>query len=378
MLVLKHAGSVRELFGSGTEKAMAEAFLRDDFDIEGDIESAFELVDVLRQNGGASWLTSLRNLRNFQRLPKKTTQPAAFSKGRTPAHSLKRDREAVSFHYDVSNNFFKQWLDRQMVYSCAYFERADIGLDEAQDAKLRLLCSKLRLRPGQRLLDIGCGWGALAIFAARNFGVYVTGITLSQNQADYASTQVRATGLERTVSIELKDYRELRTSDPFDAIVSVGMAEHVGEKQLPGYFETAARLLRPGGVFLNHAIGDGVRPSSRVGPSFIDEYVFPDSELPSIPVVLRAAESVGFEIRDVENLREHYAITLRHWVRRLEASHAEAVRLVSEATFRIWRLYMAGSAQGFACGRLAVYQTLLSKPDAEGRSHLPLTRRDWY
>lgn len=378
---LKHAGSIREMFGLRTEKALAEAFLRDDFDIEGDIESAFELVDVLRQNDGANWLTSLRNFRNFQRLPARSAggrATSAFSNGRAPRHSLKRDREAVSFHYDVSNDFFRLWLDRQMVYSCGYFERADLGLDEAQEAKLRLLCRKLRLRPGQRLLDIGCGWGALAIFAARHYGVYVTGVTLSQKQADYASTQVLAAGLEQTVSIELKDYRDLPTNTPFDAIVSVGMAEHVGAQQLTGYFKTTAQLLRPGGVFLNHAIGEGVRRPARVGPSFIEEYVFPDSEIPPIPVVVQAAESAGLEVRDVENLREHYALTLRYWVRRLEAAHDAAMNFVNEATFRIWRVYMAGSAHGFARGRLAVYQTLLSKSDSEGQSHLPLIRRDWY
>jgi cyclopropane-fatty-acyl-phospholipid synthase len=379
-LVLKHAGSVRAMFDAGTEKAIAEAFLRDDLDIEGDIESAFELVDVLRQNGVESWRASLRSFRNFRRLPARTADGVdrAFSGSRTSRHSLKRDREVVSFHYDVSNDFFKLWLDRQMIYSCAYFERADLNLDEAQEAKLHLLCRKLRLRSGQRVLDIGCGWGALAIFAARHYGVHVTGITLSRKQADFASARVNAAGLERMVSIELKDYRELRVSDPFDAIVSVGMAEHVGAIQLTDYFKVAARLLRPGGTLMNHAIGEGVRPATRMGPSFIEEYVFPDSEIPPLPIVLQAAESAGLEVRDVENLREHYTLTLRHWVRQLEAAHAEAVELVGEATFRIWRLYMAGSAHGFARGRMAVYQTLLSKPDSEGHSHLPLTRRDWY
>lgn len=379
--VLKHAGSMREMFGAGTEKALAEAFLRDDFDIEGEIESAFELTDTIRQNGGDGWLASLRNFQNLRRLPVRRsdgTTASAFTGRRARRHSLSRDREAVSFHYDVSNDFYRLWLDRAMVYSCAYFERAGTSLDDAQVAKLRLLCRKLRLQSGQRLLDIGCGWGALAIFAAQHCGVDVTGVTLSGKQAEHATARVHAAGLDRRVKIELKDYRELRAQDPFDAIVSVGMAEHVGADHLTEYFKTAAGLLRPGGVFLNHAIGEGVRPARRASPSFVEDYVFPDGDIPPIPLLLQAAESAGFEVRDVENLREHYTLTLRHWVRRLEAAHDQIGGLVNEATYRVWRLYMAGSAHGFDRGELAVYQTLLSKPDAEGRAHLPLTRHDWY
>jgi cyclopropane-fatty-acyl-phospholipid synthase len=258
------------------------------------------------------------------------------------------------------------------------FPHAGATLDEAQEAKLRHICRKLRLRAGQRLLDIGCGWGGLAIFAARHYGVRVTGITLSAQQLELATARIRAAKLEDKVTLALRDYRELAPRESFDAIVSVGMSEHVGCAQLANYLKTTSRLLRPGGVFLNHAIGEGIRPRPRVGPSFIEEYVFPDSDIPPIPLVLRAAETAGFEVRDVENLREHYMNTLRHWVRRLEAAHEAALSFVNEATFRVWRLYMAGSAQGFANGRLAVYQALLSKPDASGESHLPLTRDDWY
>jgi cyclopropane-fatty-acyl-phospholipid synthase len=265
-----------------------------------------------------------------------------------------------------------------MVYSCAYFDRTEASLDEAQEAKLHHLCRKLRLEPGHRLLDIGCGWGGLAIFAAQHCGAKVTGITLSAAQAELASARANEAGLAGRVRIELKDYRSLDTAEPFDAIVSVGMSEHVGRDHLTEYFKKVDRLLRPGGVFLNHAIGEGARPRPRTGPSFIEEYVFPDSDVPPIPLVLQAAESAGLEVRDVENLREHYALTLRHWVRRLEAAHGPALCFVSESTFRVWRLYLAGSAYAFARGQLSVYQALLSKPDAAGQSHLPLTRRDWY
>lgn len=379
--VLKHPAALREMFGSGTELGLAEAFLHDDFDIEGDIESAFELADALDHRQDANWLASLRSYFHLRHLPAKSRYPETdrvFKESSGKKHSTRRDRQAVSHHYDLSNEFFGLWLDRRMLYSCAYFERPDLTIDAAQEAKLRHICRKLRLQRGQHLLDIGCGWGGLALFAAHHYDVHVTGITLSRRQMELATTRVRESGLSDRVSIQLSDYRELRVAEPFDAIVSVGMSEHVGSDHLSNYFKTAAAMLRPGGVFLNHAIGEGVRPRARVGPSFIEKYVFPDSDIPPIPRVLQAAESAGLEIRDVENLREHYALTLRHWVHRLEAHRDEAQHFVDEEAYRIWRLYMAGSAHGFARGHLAVYQALLSKPDTAGESHLPLTRRDWY
>jgi cyclopropane-fatty-acyl-phospholipid synthase len=379
-IVLRHAGALRAMFGAGTEKALAEAYLRDDFDIEGNIESAFELSDVLQRTTAEGGLTSLRHLGRIWRLPpaRSRSQERGWGAARAARHTIESDRQAVSFHYDVSNDFYRLWLDHEMIYSCAYFESPDVDLDAAQQAKLRHICRKLRLRAGQRLLDIGCGWGGLAIFAARHYGVHVTGVTLSRAQAELASARVQEAGLGGQVTIELKDYRELLPSEPFDAVVSVGMAEHVGSERLPGYFRRVDALLKPGGIFLNHAIGEGVRPRVRRGPSFIEEYVFPDSDVPPIRTVVAAAESAGFEVRDVENLREHYALTLRHWVRRLEQAHAAALRSVDEKTYRVWRLYMAGSAHGFARGQLAIYQVLLAKLDPTGAAHLPLTRRDWY
>jgi cyclopropane-fatty-acyl-phospholipid synthase len=378
---LKHPAALREMFERGTELGLAEAFLHGDFDIEGDTESAFELADALEHRPRDNWLASLRNYFHLRHLPGKqrwAESQHAFLASGGGKHSPRRDRRAVSHHYDVSNEFFALWLDRRMLYSCAYFERPELTIDAAQEAKLQHICRKLRLRAGQRLLDIGCGWGGLAIFAAQHHGVRVTGITLSQRQWELASARVRASGLTDLVSLHLSDYRELQAAEPFDAIVSVGMSEHVGSDQLGGYFETAARMLKPGGVFLNHAIGEGVRPRARAGPSFIEKYVFPDSDIPPIARVVQAAEAAGLEVRDVENLREHYTLTLRHWVRRLEEHREPALRLVDEETCRIWRLYMAGSAHGFTHGHLAVYQALLAKPDAAGNSHLPPTRRDWY
>ncbi|HEV3147018.1 MAG TPA: cyclopropane-fatty-acyl-phospholipid synthase family protein [Chthoniobacterales bacterium] len=387
MLALKHSGALGRMFLPGTEVGLAEAYLRDDFDIEGDIAVAFEIGDFLLARLG-DWRNNLKLAGLLVALPERdgrsTMRRAAsqlLPRIRGKRHSLERDRRAVTLHYDVSNDFYRLWLDRQMVYSCAYLTSQAEELDVAQECKLDYLCRKLRLRPGERLLDIGCGWGALVIHAAKHFGVRAKGLTLSEPQAEWARARIAEAGLTNEATIDLRDYREIASdgSQLYDAIVSVGMAEHVGREKLPDYFSVAHHALKPGGVFLNQAIGEGVvgRPDNRNG-SFIEQYVFPDSDIPPLPVVLRAAESAGFEIRDVENLREHYALTLRHWLRRLETHYAEALSFVDEATYRVWRLYLAGSAHGFRRAHIAVYQTLLAKLDSSGQTKLPLTRDDWY
>jgi cyclopropane-fatty-acyl-phospholipid synthase len=387
MLALKHRGALGRMFLPGTEVGLTEAYLHDDFDIEGDIAVAFEIGDFLLAHLG-DWRNKLKLAGLLAALPERdgrsTMRRAArqlLPRIRGKRHSLARDRRAVTLHYDVSNDFYCLWLDRRMVYSCAYFTSQAEELDVAQERKLDYLCRKLRLRPGQRLLDIGCGWGALVIHAAKHFGVRAKGLTLSEPQAEWARARIAEAGLTNEATIDLRDYREIASdgSQLYDAIVSVGMAEHVGREKLPDYFSVAHRALKPGGVFLNQAIGEGVvaRPDNRNG-SFIEQYVFPDGDIPPLPSMLRAAESAGFEIRDVENLREHYALTLRHWLRRLERHHAEALSFVHEATYRVWRLYLAGSAHGFRRGHIAVYQTLLAKLDLSGQTKLPLTRDDWY
>lgn len=380
-VVLKHPEALERMFGGGNEKALAEAYLRDDFDVRGELEAAFELADVLARRPRPDWATVLSRHFQLHRIggtPLRRSWRRLVREVGEPVHSPGRDRQAVSFHYDTSNEFFALWLDARMQYSCAYYEKPDAGLDAAQTAKLHHLCRKLRLRPRQRVLDIGCGWGGFALFAAEHYCVQVTGVTLSRQQAALASTRTREAGLASDVTIELRDYRDLPENEPFDAILSVGMSEHVGRAHLPGYFAKVGRLLKPGGVFLNHAIGEGVHPRGDRGPSFIEDQVFPDTDIPPLPIVLAAAEKAGFEVRDVENLREHYTRTLRQWVERLEANHEGALRQVDEATYRVWRLYMAGSAHGFHTGQLAVYQALLAKPGANGDVRLPLTRRDWY
>jgi cyclopropane-fatty-acyl-phospholipid synthase len=387
MLALKNSGALGRMFLPGTEVGLAEAYLHDDFDIEGDIAVAFEIGDFLLAHLG-DWKKKLKLAGLLVALPnqdgRSTMRRAArqlLPRIRGKQHSLERDRRAVTFHYDVANDFYRLWLDPRMVYSCAYFISQDDDLDAAQECKLDYLCRKLRLRPGQRLLDIGCGWGALVIHAAKHFGVRAEGLTLSEPQAEWARARIAETGLITEATIDLRDYREISSdgSQRYDAIVSVGMAEHVGREKLPDYFSAAYRALKPGGVFLNQAIGEGVvtRPDNRDG-SFIEQYVFPGGDIPPLPIMLRAAESAGFEIRDVENLREHYALTLRHWLRRLEMHHAEALSFVDEATYRVWRLYLAGSMHGFRRGHIAVYQTLLAKLDSSGQTKLPLTREDWY
>jgi len=375
-LVLKHPGALRAMFSRPSELTLGEAYVYDDFDIEGDIEAIFELADYLLQQE-RSFGTSFDLAKRRQKLPvnnraHKNREPANF---RGSVHSRDRDRQAISYHYDLPADFYALWLDQRMVYSCAYFATPKEDLDLAQERKLDYICRKLRLLRGDRLLDIGCGWGGLIMHAVAHYGVEAVGITLSVPQAKLAQQRLRESGLSDRCRVEVSDYRDMQLGQPYDKIVSVGMCEHVGEAFLPEYFSRAYELLRPGGVFLNH----GIAYSStyrRQGPSFSDRYVFPDADLVPINVTIRAAELSGFEVRDLESLREHYALTLHQWVRRLEAHAEEARRITDDRTYRIWRLYMAGSAHGFRTDRLNVYQTLLAKP--RGDSGLPLTREDWY
>ena len=289
--------------------------------------------------------------------------------GAPGGHELQAPRAAransgrsIGFHYDLSNAFYALWLDPRMVYSCAYFGSAAEDLEAAQVRKLDVVCRKLGLRPGQRFLDIGCGWGALAIHAAERYGVQAHGVTLSREQHAFACERVARLGLQGRVSVALRDYRELGGEAPYDRIASVGMFEHVGLKNLRGYFRAAHRLLAPGGLFLNHGITSrepGWRPT--LSTRFINRYVFPDGELDSVANVQRAMEDAGFEILDVECLRPHYALTLRRWVARLEAHRDAAVREVGEQVYRVWRLYMAGCALQFEQGDTGVYQILLAR-----------------
>ncbi len=377
-LVLQHPGALRKMFLPPSELNLGEAYIYNDFDIEGDIEAVFPVADQIMDERWGK-MAQVRYGKRLLSLPR-TGQPRPGDSGarlRGALHSKERDKQAISYHYNRSNDFYALWLDQHMVYSCAYFASPDDDLDTAQQRKLEYICRKLRLRPGERLLDIGCGWGGLVIYAAQHYGVDTYGITLSQAQADLAQERIRQAGLTYRCCVEMRDYRDVNEEHTYEKIVSVGMFEHVGEALLPTYFKQAWHLLRPGGVFLNHGIASVMTATALQESSFNQKYVFPDGELVPISTTLRIAEASGFEVRDVESLREHYALTLRHWVKRLEAHAEEARHYTNEVTYRIWRLYMAASIHAFKTGRTNIYQTLLAKPD-HGDSRLPLTRGDWY
>ena len=296
-------------------------------------------------------------------------------------HSRRFDSRAIRFHYDVSDEFYGLWLDSRRVYSCAYFRRPDDTLETAQEQKLDHICRKLMLKPGERLLDIGCGWGALVIWAAQHYGVEATGITLSENQYQYARKQIRNAGLEHLCEVRLLDYRDVAEDAPYDKIASVGMFEHVGLKNLPVYFAKIFRLLKPGGLVMNHGIThndtDQYELGSDIG-SFIDEYVFPGGELTHISHVIGEMAEQGLESWDVESLRQHYARTLWNWVDRLEANREEALAIADEKIYRIWRIYMAGSAHAFERGWMSIYQILAGKRLPDGRLGVPATREYIY
>ncbi|MDO5737506.1 MAG: class I SAM-dependent methyltransferase, partial [Propionibacteriaceae bacterium] len=294
-------------------------------------------------------------------------------------HSRRRDAEAISHHYDVGNDFYRIVLGPSMVYSCAYYEQepdATYDLDDAQRSKLDHVARKLGLQEGMRVLDVGCGWGSFVIHAAREYGVHAVGVTLSQEQAALARERVLAQGLADLVEIRVQDYRDI-TDGPYDAISSIGMAEHVGFDQLPTYATNLYDLLTPSGRLLNHAISrrPGTRNTKRDKTSLIWRYVFPDGELIPLAPMIDVLETAGFEVRDVESLREHYGRTLRAWVSNLDAQWDEAVRLTSAGRARVWRLYMAGSAVGFEANWVGVSQVLAVRTPPSGQSKMPLTRR---
>lgn len=393
-LVLNRPAALRRMLFPPNEMSIVESYIAGDVDIDGSMEAAsmlsWAIGDRLR-----SPLAIARLLRLVLGLPGQADDDLATirfpeqARKLGPRHAPDRDAAAIHYHYDVGNNFYKLWLDRRMVYSCAYFRTPEDSLDTAQEAKLDLICRKLRLSPGERLLDIGCGWGGLIMHAAQHYGVDATGITLSQNQAKLAKERIEAAGLTETCRVAIRDYRTLNAGDAFDKIASVGMIEHVGLSHLPVYFASVFRALKAGGLFLNHGIVSLSEPRPRPlrerifrkfwrADAFIDTYVFPDGKLTAADDVIAAAEAAGFETRDVESLREHYAMTLRHWVRALEEKRLEATELVGEHHFRIWRLYMAASANSFRSAAINVIQTILAKPDEHGKSNIPLTREDLY
>lgn len=385
-LIFRSARAFRELVLKRDPLHLAELFFQQQIDIDGDLYSTLKLRHYLASlqlpltEKTRLALQALRikpeNTASIDSDVPKWTSSLAQKLGLKSNRRL--NRQAISFHYDVSNDFYALWLDERMVYSCAYYEDSDQSLEQAQRNKLDHICRKLRLKPGERLLDIGCGWGALICWAAKHYGVSAHGITLSQNQFDHAQRVIKEQGLERSVSVELRDYRDLQGEAEYDKLVSVGMFEHVGLKNLPTYFAVAQRLLKPGGLFLNHGItSDEGGWKKSVATEFINRYVFPDGQLETIGTVQQLMEEARLEIHDVEGLRQHYALTLREWVRRLERRRDEALQHVSESTYRVWRLYMAACALQFEEGGTGIYQILASKREPFS-SPVPLTRRDLY
>lgn len=385
-VVIHAAALLRNLAWRPDVLRLAEAYFYEEIDVEGDLyglltqkthlqsltlsmRDRLAMLSVITFLGNRSWLAKGKGLS-----VRTSATPTRISGG----HSKALNRHAIAFHYDVSNDFYRLWLDEQMVYSCAYFINPNESLEQAQRNKLDHICRKLRLKAGERLLDIGCGWGALICWAAQQYGVTAHGITLSQAQFEFAKRKIRDLNLENQVTVELRDYRDLPKDILYDKVSSIGMFEHVGIKNLPVYFRAVSNVLKPNGLFLNHGITDNeTGRRNTVGTEFIQRYVFPDGELDSVSNVQREMELNGFEIADVEGLRPHYAMTLRHWVRRLEANRVEALTHVSEAKYRVWRLYMAACAVQFETGAIGVYQILASKR-CEGLSTLPLTRADIY
>ena len=392
-MVFNRPAALRRMLLPPNELSIAESYLSGDVDIEGSMEAASNVTDMIGDRL-RSPIKVARLIALVLRLPGKADDDLADARFPERArklgrHTPVRDAAAIHFHYDVGNDFYRLWLDPRLVYSCAYFRSPTVSLEDAQEAKLDLICRKLRLTPGEKFLDIGCGWGGLIIHAAQHYGVDATGITLSENQAKLAQERIAAAGLSDRCKVAIRDYRTLTPSDGYDKIASVGMIEHVGLSHLPVYFSSVFRALKPGGLFLNHGIVSlrEARPRSvreKVfrklwkADAFIDTYVFPDGKLTATHDVIAAAEASGFEVRDVESLREHYAMTLRHWVKSLEEKRRDALAMVGEHTFRVWRLYMAASANAFAGAGINVLQTLLAKPDAHGHSNIPLTREDLY
>jgi cyclopropane-fatty-acyl-phospholipid synthase len=292
--------------------------------------------------------------------------------------SKRHDQEAISFHYDVSNDFYALFLDRRMVYTCAYYRRPDGDLDQAQEDKLDLVCRKLRLAPGERLLDIGCGWGSLVMWAAERYGVQAHGVTLSRAQAEYAADAIRRAGLGDKARVDHLDYRDLPTDARFDKVAAVGVIEHLGIANYPAYFSRVRELLAPGGLFLNHGITHekSWRRSSQT--EFLQRYVFPNGEMDNVSHILDVLERANFEILDVEALREHYARTTAQWVERLQANAARARALVGERVYRTWIAYLASSSVGFTKGTLGLYQVVAAPHEAGARAAVPRTREDIY
>lgn len=397
-LVVRSPEALQRFLARPGELGFVRAYVSGDVDIEGDLYGLLHAAATLeiRPDLLAALPLLLEAGSGLLRPPPPPPEEVHLHGG---LHTRGRDSDAISHHYDVSNEFYRLVLGPSMVYSCAVWDDPDGTLDDAQAAKLELVCQKLGLRPGLRLLDVGCGWGSMVLHAARHHGVSAVGITLSHEQAELARKRVADAGLGDLVEIRLQDYRDV-DDGPYDAISSIGMFEHVGRRRIEEYTNTLYELLPPGGRLLNHAIArPGYRQAptalgraralgrrvatavgsdltSRIDSDLMRRYVFPDGELHEVGVVVSLLQETGFEVRHLESIREHYALTLRRWVANLEADWHTAVDLVGEGRARVWRLYMAASAVTFTTNGVQVHQVLATRPGPDGASHFPL-RPSW-
>jgi cyclopropane-fatty-acyl-phospholipid synthase len=384
LVMFRSRRALRRILWSPGQLGLSRAYVSGDIDAPGDIFETFAALNSIAkfaEGAPARSLTVrevLKLVRTAVRLgalgPNPAPPPEEANVGRHGRrHSKKRDAAAISHHYDVGNDFYALVLGPSLVYSCAVWENEQTGLEAAQEAKLDLVCRKLGLQPGMRVLDVGCGWGSFALHAAKRYGVDVVGVTLSSEQAALASKRVAEAGLTDRVEIRIQDYRDVNDG-PFDAISSIGMSEHVGSEQMPRYTSQLRDLLRPGGRLLNHAISWNAGPTDPDPDSFIPRYVFPDGEMLSLGEMVTALEAARLEVLDVEALRRHYALTLRAWVRNLEDQWDQAVESGGAGRARVWRLYMAASALGFEDGTTGVNQILVQKG---GGDEPPLRRSAW-
>lgn len=390
-VVFRNRRALRRILWAPNELGLVRGFVTGDIDFEGDIIGILDQPEIvtrfshhtLKSVPAAQIVRAVATLAMYGGIGRPPAPPSteipAHRYSLVHKHSRSQDAQAVSHHYDVSNDFYRLILGPSLVYSCAYWRTGPDGdLEAAQADKLDLICRKLALQPGMRMLDIGCGWGSLAIHAAREYGVTVVGVTLSAEQRALATERVQAAGLATRVEIRLQDYRDV-ADGPFDAVASVGMSEHVGQSALGGYVRHAVELLRPGGRFLNHAISTigPLQPRRGWSPSFIERYIFPDGEILPVSVVIDAMEKVGADVRDAESLREHYGLTLRAWVANLRENWPTAVELVGVERARTWLLYLATCALAFERGRVGIHQVLAVKLPAAGTSDMAWTRESW-
>ncbi|KUM33173.1 class I SAM-dependent methyltransferase [Arthrobacter sp. EPSL27] len=376
--------ALRRMLWSPGQLGLSRAYVAGDIDAPGDVFASFAALSSagkfaepgpFRRPTFREAATILKNAALLGALGPNPAPPPEEARivraGRR--HTRQRDAAAISHHYDVGNDFYALVLGPSMVYSCAVWEDERTGLEAAQAAKIDLVCRKLGLQPGMRVLDVGCGWGSFALHAAQRYGADVVGVTLSAEQAAMAGKRVADAGLTDRVAIRVQDYRDV-DDGPFDAISSIGMSEHVGREQMPAYVAKLHGLLRPGGRLLNHAISWNAGSTAPDPDSFIPRYVFPDGEMLGLAEMVGALEAGGLEVLDVEALRRHYALTLRAWVQNLEDHWDDAVQLAGAGRARVWRLYMAASALGFESGLTGVNQVLVQRP---GGAEPPLRRNSW-